>query len=47
MAFGNPIKYVQLKPKETEESIWDESILKSDKKFKQLKHSLLRYLDCY
>lgn len=40
MAFGDPHKYVHLKPDLREEEMWDEGIKMSDNRFKEEEHNL-------
>jgi len=41
MAFGNPYKYIPLKPTDEEISRWDSCIEKTDAKFRQMDHNLI------
>ncbi len=42
MTFANPYKYHLLSPTADQEVIWDESIMITDKMFKQQEHKLCR-----
>jgi hypothetical protein len=43
MAFSNPYKYIKLNLTNEEQDNWDDSIDKSDNKFKKEEHNLCWY----
>jgi hypothetical protein len=47
MAFGEPYKYVPLKPDLIEEDLWDEGVKFSDNRFKEEEHNLFWYYFSY
>jgi hypothetical protein len=40
MAFGDPVKYIQLNPNQEEQDHWDEAVSKSDDRFINEEHNI-------
>jgi hypothetical protein len=43
MAFGDPLKYIQLNPNNEEQEQWDYAIAKADDRFNNEEHNICLY----